>query len=80
MPFAYAQRTESAVLLEEPETLDAALLEEEDEEAKSEAEKARPGISMFTDRSRMENGAAGYAVVLKRGLSWAGIKTHIGYN
>jgi len=34
---------------------------------------------MYTDRSRMEDGAAGYAVVWK-GESWAGIKTHMGYN
>jgi len=35
---------------------------------------------MFTDGSRIEDGAAGYAVVWKRGVSWAGIKTHMGYN
>ena len=28
----------------------------------------------------MEDGAAGYAVVWKRGVSWAGIKTHMGYS
>ena len=28
----------------------------------------------------MEDGAAGYAVVWKKGESWAGIKTHLGYN
>jgi len=45
-----------------------------------EAEKARPGLTMFTDGSRMEDGAAGYAVVWRKGESWAGIKTHMGYN
>ena len=35
---------------------------------------------MFTDGSRMEDGAAGYAVVWRKGESWAGIKTHIGNN
>ena len=40
---AYAGRTESLVLLEEPETLDAELLQEEEAEAKAEAEKDRPG-------------------------------------
>jgi len=60
--------------------LDAALLQEEEEEAKAEAEKARPGLTMFTDGSRMEDGAAGYAAVWKKGVSWAGIKTHMGYN
>ena len=28
----------------------------------------------------MEDGAAGYAVVWKKGVSWAGIETHMGYN
>ena len=60
--------------------LDAALQQEEEEEAKAEAEKARPGLTMFTDGSQMEDGAAGYAAVWKKGVSWAGIKTHIGYN
>ena len=45
-----------------------------------EAEKARPGLTIFTDGSRMEDGAAGYAVVWRKGESWAGIKTHMGYN
>jgi len=35
---------------------------------------------MFTDGSRTEDGAAGYAVVWKNGRSWKGIKTHMGYN
>jgi len=37
---AYAGRTERTVLLEEPETLDAGLLQEEEAEAKGEAEKS----------------------------------------
>ena len=77
---AYAGRTESTVLLEEPEYLDAALLQEEEEAAKAEAEKARPGLTMFTDGSRMGDGAAGYAVMWKKGVCWAGIGTHMGYN
>ena len=35
---------------------------------------------MFSDGSRLDDGAAGYAVVWKRGLTWSGIKTHVGYN
>jgi len=35
---------------------------------------------MFADGSRMEDGAAGYAVVWRKGESWAGIKTHMGYD
>jgi len=68
---AYAGRTESTILLEEPEALDAELLQEEEAEAKAEAEKGRPGLTMFTDGLRLDDGAAGYAVV---------IKTHVGYN
>jgi len=62
---AYAGRMESTVLLEEPETLDAELLQEEE----AEAEKERPGLTVFTDGSRIEDGATGYAVVWKKGLS-----------
>jgi len=57
---AYGGRIESIVLLEEPESLDGEPLQEEEAEAKAEVEKARPGLTMFTDGSRMEDGAAGY--------------------
>ena len=60
--------------------MDAELMQEEEEEAKKEAEKARPGLTVFTDGSRLEDGAAGYAVAWKRGESWVGIKAHMGYN
>jgi len=72
--------TEETVLLEEPETFDAALIQEEEEEAEKEAERALPGLTMFTDRSRLDNGAAGYAVTWKKGEAWVGIKTHLGFN
>ena len=68
---AYGCQTESAVLLEEPATLDAELLQEEEAAAKVEAERARPGLTTFTDGSRLDNGASGYAVVWKRGRTWA---------
>jgi len=61
--------TEKTVLLEEQETFDAELIQEEREEAKREAEKGRPGLVMFTDGSRMESEAAGYAVAWKDGQS-----------
>jgi len=77
---AYAGSTERTVLLEEPETFDAVLRQEEEEVAKAEAEKARPGLAMFTHGSLMEDGAAGYALVWRKGVAWAGIKTHMGYN
>jgi len=35
---------------------------------------------MFTDGSRMEDGATGYAVVWKNGQTWEGIKCHVGHN
>jgi len=35
---------------------------------------------MFTDGSRLENEAAGYAVAWKSGQTWEGIKTHMGFN
>jgi len=72
--------TERTVLLEELEPFDAELIQEEREEAKREAEKERPGLVMFTDGSRLENGAAGYAVAWKNGQTWEGIKTHMGFN
>jgi len=77
---AYAGRVESTVLLEEPETLDAELLQEEEAEAKAAAEKERPGLTMFTDGSRLDNGADGHAVVWKHSRSWRDIKTHMRYN
>ena len=53
--------TESTVLLENPETFDTELIQEDEEEAKKEAEKERPGLVMFTDGSRLKDGAARYA-------------------
>ena len=67
-------------MLEEPETLDAELLQEEEAEAKAEAGKNGPGLTMSTDGSRLDDGAAGYAVVWKKGQSWVGIKTQMGHN
>jgi len=72
--------TERTVLLEEPETFDTELIQEEREEAKKEAEKERLGLVMFTDGSWLENEAAGYAVAWKSSQTWEGIKTHMGFN
>jgi len=66
---AYSGRIESTVLLEEPETLDAELLQEEEAEAKAEAEKVRLGLTVFTDGSRLDDGASGYSVIWKNGQS-----------
>ena len=35
---------------------------------------------MFTDGSRLDSGATGYAVAWQKGQSWVGIKNHMGYN
>jgi len=43
-------------------------------------QRGRPGLTMFTDGSRLDNGATGYAVVWNRGLIWAGVKGHMGSN
>jgi len=72
--------TERTVLLEEPESFDAKLVQEEREEAKREAERERPGLVLFTDGSRLENEATGYAVAWKNGQTWEGIKTHMGFS
>ena len=77
---AYGGQMEKTVLLEEPETFDAELLQEEEAEAKAEAKRTRPGLTMFTDGSRLDNRATGFAVVWKRGLTWAGVKGHMGSN
>jgi len=72
--------TEWTVLLEEPESFNGKLVQEEREEAKREAERERPGLVLFTDGSRLENEATGYAVAWKNGQTWEGIKTHMGFN
>jgi hypothetical protein len=58
---------ESTVLLEEPDTLDADILQEEEAEAKAEAERHRPGLAIFTDGSRLDSGAAGHPVACQTG-------------
>ena len=35
---------------------------------------------MFTDGSRLDSGASGYAVAWRKGANWVGIKAHMGYN
>jgi len=63
-----------------PEALDATTVVEEESIAKAEAEKPRRGLTMFTDGSRLDSGAAGYAVAWRKGANWVGIKAHMGYN
>jgi hypothetical protein len=68
------------VLLEAPETLDAATVVECQAEAKAEAELPRPGLAIFTDGSRADSSAAGYAVAWQNGQRWVDTKTHMAYN
>jgi ribonuclease HI len=76
----YAGRTEATVLLEEPEAFDAETIQEDEKAAKIEAECPRLGLTVFTDGSRLDSGAAGYAVTWQKGQHWVGIKTHMGCN
>jgi len=54
------------VLLESVEHLDATTIVGDEAGAKYEAERQRPGLVIFTDGSRTEGGATGYAVVWKK--------------
>jgi hypothetical protein len=76
----YSGRAERTVLLEEPEALDADTIQEDEAPAKAEAERPGPGLTMFTDGSRLDSGAAGYSVVWRNGQRWVGLKTRMGYN
>jgi len=72
---ANSQTTESTVLLEDPETLDAELQQGEEAEAEAEAEMGQPGLTMFTGRSRLEDGGN-----MEERPIRGGYKTHMGYN
>jgi ribonuclease HI len=76
---AYRGRMETIVLLEEPEVLDAETIQGDEKGAKADAERSRPGITMFTDGSRLDSGT-GYVLVWQNGQSWVGIKNHMGHN
>jgi cytochrome c556 len=64
--------TETSGLLEEPEAFDAEAIQEEEAAAKTEAERPRPGLTMFTGGSRLDSGAAGYAIAWQHGQRWVG--------
>ena len=71
---------EETVLLEVASPLDATTTIEEAEAAANEAKRTdRPGLTIFTDGSRLENGATGYVVIWKNGQTWKGHKTHMGW-
>jgi len=60
--------------------MEAVRIVEERERAFQEAEKDREGLTIFTDRSRLESGVTGYGVAWKAGDQWVGVKAHMGYN
>jgi hypothetical protein len=64
---AYTGRTETTVLLEETEALGAETIREDEKSARAEAERTRPGLTMFTDGSRLDSGASGCAVTWQNG-------------
>jgi len=73
-------RKEGTVLLEVASTLEATVTKEEESADKQEAKRTdRPGLAMFTDGSRLEYGASGYAVAWKKVTTWKGHKAHKGW-
>jgi hypothetical protein len=63
LALAHRGRTETTVLLKDPKTLDAEIIQEDMKVAKAEAERPLTGITMFTDGLRLDSGAVGYVVV-----------------
>jgi len=71
---------ERTVVCEE-EALQAEITVNERKVAKEEAEAVRDALTLWTDRSRTEGGACGYAVVWrKNGGAWKGHQVHLGCN
>jgi hypothetical protein len=48
----YSRRMETTTLLEDPEAFDAETIQEAEATAKSEAERSRPGLTVFIDEKR----------------------------
>ena len=55
----YSGRAEETILREAPEAFEATITVKEQAEALAAAGERRPGLTLFTDGSRMQNGAAG---------------------
>jgi len=69
---------EETVLLE-ASPLEATVIIEEEAAAAKEVRLDRPGLTIFTDGSRLENGATGYAAVWKKENDWEGLKSYMGW-
>jgi len=76
----YSGRTEETKMTSRPEKMEAVRIVEDRERAIEEAKNDSEGLTIFTDGSRLESGATGYAVTWKAGNQWRGVKTHMGYN
>jgi hypothetical protein len=76
----YSGRTESAVLLEEPQALDADTLQEDEAAAKAEAERPKPGLAMFHGRVTARQRSRRILGRVAERQRWVGIKTHMGHN
>jgi len=78
----YSGRVEEIFLPEDgPTELGSNIAIADAEWAEQEARRAdtQAGLVLWTDGSRDENGAVGYAVVWKKGWSWAGREAHMGF-
>jgi len=73
----HPDRREETVLLESVEHLDTTTVVEDEARAKYEAERQRPGLVIFTDRSRTEGGATGHAAVWEKNQTWKGLKARM---
>ena len=72
----YSGRQEEIILLETTEPLSTTTIMNGETEAKNEAEQRRPGLVIFADVPRTEEGAIEYAVTWKKGQTWEGHKVH----
>jgi hypothetical protein len=78
-PDGAKDRKRTVVYVEE--ALQAEIVVEEWKKAMEAAGIASDGVTLWTDGSRTEDGACGYAVVWrKKGEVWKGHQVHLGYN
>lgn len=63
-------------MLVSPESLDAELLQQEKAGGKPEAEETRPGLTIFTDGQRLDDGVSG----MEKWAILGGHQIHMGYN
>jgi len=76
----YSGRMEETNMAIQSGKLKAIRIVEERGRAKEEAEEDREGLTIFTDRSKLESGAMGYRIAWKAGDQWVGVKMYQSYN